>query len=314
MTKSNQKPGPLTLKRLDAGEAKSIEMVVDALASEHSRRAYRRALEDFFHWHRGAGRPRIDKATVQRYAATLRDAGMAPSSVNQRLSAIRRLATEAEDNGLLDPQLANGIRAVKGARREGRRTGNWLTREEAQEWLNAPHMRTLRGKRDRALLAVLIGCGLRRAEAANLSFEHVQQREGRWVLVDLIGKRDKIRSVPIPNWAKAAIDEWSRTAGISDGLVFRAVNKGDRVVGGGITPQAIYNIIVKYADELEKKGLAPHDLRRTFAKLAHKGGAAIDQIQLSLGHESIQTTENYLGVEQDLTDAPCDHLGLRIIQ
>lgn len=289
-----------------------IRMVLDGLPSEHSRRAYERALIDFFHWHRGAGRPQLSKAVVQRYAAELRDAGMAPSSVNQRLSAIRKLAAEAADNGALDPQVANGIQAVKGARREGRRTGNWLTREEAQTWLGAPDVRTMRGRRDRALLAVLIGCGLRRSEAAGLTFEHVQQRDGRWVLVDLIGKRDKIRSIPMPNWAKAAIDEWRAASGVREGLVFRAVNKGDRVVGDGITPQAIYNIIVGYAGELQKQGVAPHDLRRTFAKLAHKGGAAIDQIQLSLGHESIQTTEEYLGVEQDLTDAPCDHLGLRL--
>lgn len=302
----------LVQSRLTAAETAAIRMVLDGLPSENSRRAYERALMDFFLWHKGVGRPQLNKAVVQRYAAELRDAGMAPSSVNQRLSAIRKLALEAADNGALDPQVASGIRAVKGARREGRRTGNWLTREEAQQWLNATDLRTLKGKRDRALLAVLIGCGLRRAEAASLSFEHIQQRDGRWVLVDLIGKRDKIRSIPMPNWAKAAIDEWSRASGEADGLVFRAVNKGDRVIGGGITPQAIYNIIVGYAGEMEKKSVAPHDLRRTFAKLAHKGGAAIDQIQLSLGHESIQTTEEYLGVEQDLTDAPCDHLGLRL--
>lgn len=287
-------------------------MVLDGLPSEHSRRAYERALTDFFHWHRGAGHPQLNKAVVQRYAAELREAGMAVSSVNQRLSAIRKLALEAADNGALDPQIANGIRGVKGARSEGRRTGNWLTREEAQSWLSAPDKRAMRGRRDRALLSVLIGCGLRRSEAAGLTFDHIQQRDGRWVLVDLIGKRDKIRSVPMPNWAKAAIDNWSEASGVADGIVFRAVNKGDRVVGDGITPQAIYNIIVGYAEELKKRGVAPHDLRRTFAKLAHKGGAAIDQIQLSLGHESIQTTEEYLGVEQDLTDAPCDHLGLRL--
>jgi site-specific recombinase XerD len=302
----------LVRSKLTVAETAAIRMVLDGLPSENSRRAYERALIDFFHWHKGVGRPQLNKAVVQRYAAELRDAGMAPSSVNQRLSAIRKLATEAADNGALDAQVASGIRAVKGARSEGRRTGNWLTREQAQMWLNAPDTRTLKGRRDRALLAVLIGCGLRRAEAANLSFDHVQQREGRWMLVDLIGKRDKIRSVPMPNWTKAAIDAWSRASGISDGLVFRAVNKGDRVMGDGITPQAIYNIIVGYAGELKNKGVAPHDLRRTFAKLAHKGGAAIDQIQLSLGHESIQTTEKYLGVEQDLTDAPCDHLGLRL--
>lgn len=301
----------LSVRRLSDSEAMAIEMVLDTLPSEHSRRAYQRALFDFFRWHQGIGRPRLGKAIVQRYAAELRETGMAASSINQRLSAIRKLALEAADNGALDSQVANSIRSVKGARGEGRRTGNWLTREEAQAWLGAPDKRTMRGRRDLALLAVLIGCGLRRSEAAGLTFEHVQQRDGRWVLVDLIGKRDKIRSVPMPNWAKAAIDEWSSRSGVSESVVFRAVNKGDHVVGDGITPQAIYNIIVGYAEELEKEGVAPHDLRRTFAKLAHKGGAAIDQIQMSLGHESIQTTEDYLGVEQDLTDAPCDHLGLR---
>ncbi len=302
----------LVKSRLTVAEAQAIEMVLDGLPSEHSRRAYERALVDFFRWHAAASRPQLNKAVVQRYAAALREMGLAPSSINQRLSAIRKLAAEASDNGALDPQIAGGIRAVKGARQEGRRTGNWLTREQAQSWLTAPDTRTLKGLRDCALLAVLIGCGLRRAEAANLSFEHVQQRDGRWVLVDLIGKRDKVRSVPIPNWTKAAIDAWSSHAGISDGVIFRAVNKGDRVMGDGITPQAIRNIVADYAEKLKHAGVAPHDLRRTFAKLAYKGGAALDQIQLSLGHESIQTTENYLGVEQDLTDAPCDHLGLRL--
>jgi site-specific recombinase XerD len=302
----------LVTSKLTPVEVAAIRVVLDSLPSEHSRRAYERGLVDFFLWHRGVGRPKLSKAVVQRYAAELREAGMAASSVNQRLSAIRKLAAEAADNGALDPVVANGIRAVKGARQEGRRTGNWLTREQAQTWLGAPDTRTMKGLRDRALLAVLIGCGLRRAEAASLTFEHVQQRDGRWVLVDLVGKRDKIRSVPMPNWSKAAIDSWSQASEVVEGVVFRAVNKGDRVVGDGITPQAIYNVIVGYAEVLKDKGVAPHDLRRTFAKLAHKGGAAIDQIQLSLGHESIQTTEEYLGVEQDLTDAPCDHLGLRI--
>jgi integrase/recombinase XerD len=302
----------LVRSRLTPAEAAAIEMVLDSLPSEHSRRAYQRALIDFFRWHAGAGRPALNKALVQRYVAELRAAGLSSSSVNQRLSAIRKLVSEAADNGALDSQIAGGIRAVKGARQEGRRTGNWLTREQAQSWLGAPDTRTLKGLRDRALLAVLIGCGLRRAEASNLNLQHIQQRDGRWVLVDLIGKRDKVRSVPMPNWTKAAIDSWSSCAGVAEGLVFRAVNKGDHVVGDGITPQAIRNIVADYAQKLKHAGVAPHDLRRTFAKLAYKGGAALDQIQLSLGHESIQTTEDYLGVEQDLTDAPCDHLGLRL--
>jgi site-specific recombinase XerD len=298
--------------KLGSQESKIIAMVVDGLPSENSRRAYRRALEEFFVWHQEQERPELNKASIQRYVKYLREQKLSSSSINQKLSAVRRLATEAEDNALIDSRIANGIRAVKGVPIRGRRTGNWLTREEAQMWLNASDTKTLKGVRDRAVLAVLIGCGLRRAEAAILSVSHIEQREGRWVIVDIVGKRDKMRTVPMPSWAKATIDSWTYAARIDEGFIFRRVNKGGNLMGERMTEQAIYNIVISYAAKLEKQGIAPHDLRRTFAKLAHKGGSPIDQIQLSLGHDSIQTTEKYLGVEQDLTDAPCDHLGLKI--
>lgn len=292
---------------------RAIQMVLDSLTSEHSTRAYERHLREFIYWHRESGQTEINKAVVQRYAARLRDAGMSPASINQKLSAIRKLALEAADNGAIDSQIANGIKAVKGIRQEGTRTGNWLTKQNAQRILNAPDTDKLKGLRDRAILAVLIGCGLRRAEAAKLTFDHIQQRDGRWVLVDLIGKRNKVRSVPMPNWAKAAIDEYAGAADLSDGHVFRPINKGGRMTGERVTEQAIYNMVAEYSERLGFSEIAPHDLRRTFAKLAYKGGSALEQIQLSLGHGSIQTTERYLGVEQDLTDAPCDHLGLKLM-
>jgi site-specific recombinase XerD len=300
------------LVRQDATAAVLIQMVLDGLDSEHSKRAYERHLREFIRWHSESGEIAINKAIVQRYAAHLRDDGVSAANVNQKLCAIRKLALEAADNGALDSQIANGIKAVKGIRQEGVRAGNWLTKQEAQKMLNAPATDTLKGLRDRAILAVLIGCGLRRAETANLRFDHVQQRDGRWVLVDLIGKRNKVRSVPMPSWAKAAIDAYSSLAGLSEGRVFRSINKGGSMTGEGMTEQAIYNVVTEYARTAGQGEIAPHDLRRTFAKLAHKGGSGLDQIQLSLGHSSIQTTERYLGVEQDLTDAPCDHLGLRL--
>jgi integrase len=105
------------------------------------------------------------------------------------------------------PELAAGIQRVKGAKRQGVRMGNWLTHKQAEDLINAPDPNRLKGKRDRALLAVLIGCGLRRSEAAALTFAHIQQREGRWVIVDLIGKHGRVRSVPMPSWAKVAIDD-----------------------------------------------------------------------------------------------------------
>jgi site-specific recombinase XerD len=299
------------LIRQDAVTEIAIQTVIDSLDSAHSRRAYERHLREFITWYSDNTQP-LCKATVQRYAAQLRESGLSAATINQRLSAIRKLATEASDNGALDPQIANGIRAVKGIRREGTRSGNWLAKQQAQQLLNAPDINTLKGLRDRAILALLFGCGLRRTEAARLTFDRIQQREGRWVLIDIIGKRNKVRSVPMPAWTKAAIDEYAVQTELREGNVFRPVNKGGRATGERITPQAIYNLVIEYAQALGFTNVAPHDLRRTFAKLAHKGGSGLDQIQLSLGHSSIQTTERYLGVEQDLTDAPCDHLGLRL--
>lgn len=296
----------------DATTEIAINVVLDSLNSPHSKRAYERHLREFMAWHRESGQSVINKATVQRYAAELTGNGIAASTVNQKLSAIRKLALEAADNGALDSQIANGIKAVKGVRQEGTRSGNWLTKQDAQRFLNAPDTTTLKGLRDRAILALLLGCGLRRAEAVNLTFDHIQQRDGRWVLVDLIGKRNKVRSVPMPAWAKVAIDAYALAADLTNGIVFRPVNRGGHMTREHITEQAIYNMVLEYASHLNLNKIAPHDLRRTFAKLAHKGGSALDQIQLSLGHSSIQTTERYLGVEQDLTDAPCDHLGLRL--
>ena len=158
---------------------------------------------------------------------------------------------------------------------------------------------------------MLIGCGLRRNELVSLKFDHIQQRDGRWVLADLIGKGQRIRTVPMPVWAKHAVDEWVTAAGLRTGLIIRAVNKADHVTGQCMSAQAVFNIVRDYGIDL-RLHIAPHDLRRTFAKLAHKGRAALEQIQLSLGHASIVTTERYLGVRQNLADAPCDHLGLNI--
>ena len=159
---------------------------------------------------------------------------------------------------------------------------------------------------------MLIGCGLRRSEVSDLAFAHIQQRDGRWAIVDLHGKGNRLRTVPMPSWTKVAIDQWAVAAALTTGYVFRALNNRHELTGAALLPQNIMEAVEKYGRQIGVAKLAPHDLRRTFAKLAHKGRAALEQIQLSLGHASIVTTERYLGVRQDLHDAPCDHLGIRL--
>jgi integrase len=287
-------------------------LVLDTLPSPESKRAYSQALDDFFRWSGAEAGGEFTKAAVNAYRASLEVRKLSPSTINQRLSAIRKLAMEVADNGLMPPTVAAAISRVKGAKQAGIRAGQWLTREQAEDLLSAPDPATRKGRRDRALLAVLIGCGLRRREAAALTVDHIQMRDARWVIVDLIGKGGRVRTVPMPSWTKSAIDSWTGAAEIVSGMVFRAINKGDRVTGTSMTPRAIFELVQHFGSEIGVLKLAPHDLRRTFAKLAHKGKSGLEQIQLSLGHASITTTELYLGVRQDLTDAPCDHLGLTV--
>ena len=284
-------------------------LVLDGLSSPHTRRAYEQALEEFLIWLCADKARPFTKAAVQRYRTELQAKGLASASINVRISAVRRLALEAGDNGLLAPEIAAGIGRVKGAKRSGVRLGRWLTREQAEALLRAPDPSTVKGARDSAILAVLLGSGVRRSEAASLAFEHLQQREQRWVIADLVGKHGRIRTVPIPDWVDAAVRRWANAVGLRTGRVFRALDKRGRVRSPRLSAQSVFNILKTYAD---KTGVlvTPHDARRTWAHLAYKGHAPLEQIQISLGHASIVTTELYLGIRQDLRDAPCDRLGL----
>ena len=273
---------------------------------------YNMALDEFINWYRQEPRPGFTKATVSAWRVSLEARGLGSSSIIIRMSAIRKLAVEAADNGLLAPELAAGIARVKSAKSVGIRVGNWLSLRQAQTLLSTPDVATVKGLRDRAILAVLLGCGLRRSEVAALTFAHVQQRDGRWCIVDLVGKHSRVRTVPMPTWVKVAIDAWTCAAGLADGSVFRPVNRGDKVQGEAMSEKVVWQMLQQYATDAGVPGIAPHDCRRSCAKLCRAAGGELEQIQLLLGHASVQTTERYLGTRQDLVHAPNDGIKLRV--
>jgi integrase len=199
---------------------------------------------------------------------------------------------------------------VKGVRRIGVRLGNWLTPEQGRRLLECAVPSTARELRDQAMVAMLIGCGLRRAELLTLRLESIQQREEHWVIADLVGKAAHVRTVPIPTWVKAAVDAWTTAAAITDGPVFRAINKAGRVWGEGMSPKVLWDVVRTAAARASIDKLAPHDLGRTCARLCHLAGGELDQIHFLLGHVSIQTTERYLGCKQKLRIAVNDRLGI----
>jgi site-specific recombinase XerD len=292
----------------DLEHAKSAVLV--SLRSPESQRSYRRSIDDFVCWYCSEPRLSFNKTVVTRYRIHLEDRLLAPGTINVRLAAVRRLAYEAADTGLLSPELAAGIRRVKGAKKLGMRLGNWLTVTEYRNLWQLPNPHTLKGKRDRAILAILLGCGLRRRELTDLTFGHIQRREDHWAIVDLVGKAAHVRTVPMPDWVKEILDHWLSAADIKQGKLFRCVCRKDTVWGTEVTEKVVWHVVKDYAGRLGISKLAPHDLRRSCARFCHDSGGELEQIQFLLGHVSVQTTEKYLGCKQQLREAVNDRIGI----
>lgn len=282
-----------------------IDMVLDSLTSPRTRRDYARALRDFLAWYLQEQRQGLNRITVQAHIRALREAGTPASSINQRLAAIRKLAMEAADNGLLDESTAQAIKRVPNQPNRGKKLGNWLTAEQARAMMDAPDRMTLVGKRDAAILAIALGAGLRREEIASLVVKQIQMRDKRWLIVDIEGKHHRVRSVAIHEQIKARIDDWLHEAGITSGPIFRRIFRSGKI-GASMTAQTVWLVVQKYNPE--DIPLAPHDMRRTFAILAYEAGASLKSIQNALGHESVETTENYIGERADIHISPSDML------
>ena len=197
--------GAFRLPDLDHAKA----AVLSTLSSPNAQRCYRFAMNDFIGWYCSEPRLALNKAAVLAYRLELESLHLASSTINLRLAAVRRLAYEAADAGLMSPESAAGIRRVNGARQLGVRLGNWLNADEAKALLGVADVGTIRGKRSRAMLALCLACGLRRSELAHLTVEHLQRREDHWALVDPIGKGGHIRTVPVPDWVKVTVDDWT---------------------------------------------------------------------------------------------------------
>ena len=307
MKRTNSKKsrtGRPTLPELD----QTKRSVLNSLTSPQSRRSYQHAMDEFIEWYCSEPRLALSRGIVLRYRLQLEAKKLAASTINVRLAAVRRLAYEAADTGLLSPELVAGIRRVKGVPQLGSRVGNWLSAAEGEQLLSGFSAQTLRDKRDLAIISLLLGCGLRRSEVVALKVGDIQRREDHWAIIDLVGKAGHVRTVPVPAWVKAAIDAWTQSVPVVNGKLFRSIRKNGAVWGNGITQNVIWYVVKDCATRVGIKVLAPHDLRRTCARLCHAAGGELEQIQFLLGHAPVQTTERYIACKQELRSAVNDRL------
>ncbi len=295
-------PNPLKMELVDTQDSIEILDIQDeeyrahlrmlmsitygSIANKHTKRAYSRHLLAFY-----KARLPLTKLGVTQYLSTIK---IGPS-YSLALSALRRLSVNAESDHFISPFDGADIRRIHHPKLSPR-MGRWLSLDGAKLLIGVLPTVTLR---DAALISLLLGCGLRSAEAATVQWSSYRTVDGRAALVDLIGKGGKLRTVPVPEWAATWLDRWQAflvdQIGFKevalDGPILRSHYRGSR---HGLTPGGVYYALAPYSRALELPFTA-HDLRRTLARLMRRAGVPVEQIQYTLGHSNMTTTEIYLG-------------------
>jgi integrase len=251
--------------------------VLATVDSPHPREGYQRALTEFLTWHSEQGTPPLTQTLLHGYPDFLADT-LRPVAMKQRLKVIRLLLHLAVAQEVLDSDLAPVIDDVLAAPLPSQKP-KWLTPKQAQSLLDAPDTTTLEGRRDAAVLAIAIGCGLRRQDLVQLTFEQIEQRGEVWRLRNLPTKRKATAPPLVPTWAKERVTAWVEAAGFPPtGYVFRPLYKGE-VLMGYFPPYRLHEIISTYAQATGLAPLHPRDLRHTFSHLVGQHGRGFRQLE-----------------------------------
>lgn len=292
--------------------AELVNLATKAVKADSSKRAYTIYLSKMLVGVTSVAQ--FNRTHVLSYLEQRQSEGASAATCNIIRHAAKKLATEMKYAGLIGRDQCEGIQDIKSIPRNPVRTGRWLTAAQVEKLMSIPDKDSRRGTRDRAILGLLIGCGLRRSEVINLRIKCIQERDGRPVLTDFLAKGNKIRVVALPSGVKRLLDEWLvALAKMADDLpgesyLFTPFNSTSDWIERGnkrLSESTLMFIVRQYS---ERAGIviSPHDLRRTYARLSRQAGADLEQIQFSLGHANVNTTQRYLGMNQNIKRAPGD--------
>lgn len=274
---------------------------------------YKREIENLLH----AGVDPMNYGALQLYADGLKSSRKAFLKSALRLMSLdyERLIKSNSDGGQNVTASLHRLEAMRDAvivpTHKGTKAHTWLSPAEVKQ-ITALCDDTLTGKRDWIILALLLGAGLRREELAELTFDAMKSqptKRGARTVLQIKGKGAKDRVIPISGILANRLHDWKQTTG--GGMVARAmVRKSKTEIGGSMSAVAIFHLVAKYGACIEKPGLAPHDLRRTYAQLGYNAGVPITQISVLLGHSSVATTQRYLNLDLDLETTASDFIPL----
>lgn len=216
-----------------------------------------------------------------------------PATVNTVLAAIKGVARRLWVNNILstrDYELVLRVKSVRGSRLT---KGRALSKQELEEvFTSLEQSASSASIRDRAMLSVMVECGLRRAEVAGLQYKNVHLYEDDPYLT-IIGKGNKERMCFIPEKTVERLQEWFLIRRDFDGPVFTNVDKHDNIYKTPLKTHRVWEITKEIVNKLDMKEWSPHDMRRTFATNLFNLGVDIVTVKDMMGHSNIATTQRY---------------------
>jgi site-specific recombinase XerD len=288
-----------------------IDIVIPSVYNKYTRYRYGLVLRHLFRWMQ-ENNMFFCRVTVQKYIAhKIKDDDWSNHTVNQFLSAVRHLTKESLEHELIPEHIAKRVISIRCMRAVSRRKGRWLTKAQVSKIFSMIDVSTAKGMRDLVIIGLMVGAGLRRIEVAALKCESLKNLSGRTGLYDVLGKGGKYRDIPIPEWLAAAIEQYQNLGNIRDGYLIRGMHKSGKLTSSRLRhiSSSSLETVVKTRTAAAGCPVDPHDLRRTWAKLARANGAPLEQVSLALGHSSINVTIRYLNLGVDHTNPACDAVG-----
>lgn len=279
-----------------------IDQAIQGLLSElkdNSAMIYKAEIDRFLEWAgqaEGLGSPAVVLSAYLHYLRS--DKALSGSTINKKHVILRRFFEWLKRVGVIDAATQAEVNAVKRQKVQGSKAGNWLTLDQLQCLINAPDRSTESGRRDRAALALLIGCALRRSEVCSVTWDQIVRRGKSWAIRNLSRKHGRMQDyVAVPDWVMEILEE-HRTLGASGRIIYSYDRHGNK--RDSIAPESLYRIVKQYAAQCGFEVISPHDLRRSWARAASTKGVPLTQIQVHLGHASVTTTQQYINEIMDL--------------
>jgi len=292
---------------------KTVEQLVTRQLSAHTRKAYRQDATQFASWlaANDLTLPTLSNNDIWLYRRYLSD-NFAKPSAERKLIVVRRLLEEAVKQAVIPYNPAQGVRGYR-SKDEQETPHTALETEQARDLLRTVSTFSRQGKRDFAILLLLLRTGLRRSECADLRLGDLQEEQGHQVAIIRHAKGDKRRKVKVPVDVMRAINEYLEACGRSDfgkeAPLFVQFRRGDHPRPEGISSQVIERIVKTHSARVGLV-LTPHGLRATFVTLALEAGAKLEQVQYAVGHADPRTTERYQKRKLNLDNNAVDFVHL----